>query len=151
MRAVGLNASLAYPLIIRDKVLGVIHFSFVAPPDNLDELTDFLDDLSRQVAVAVDNMLAHTRLQNVNEHLRMQKDFLLSQSEVESDFFFASNKMRTIMQQVSRVADSDVSVLITGETGTGKDHIARLLHNLSSRSEAPDGQGQLPGPDADPF
>ena len=136
MRAVGLNSSLAYPLIIRDKILGVIHFSFVERPNNLDELVDFLDDLSRQVAVAVDNMLAHTKLQNVNDHLRMQKDYLLSQSDDEADFFFASTKMQSIMQQMSRVADSDISVLITGETGTGKDHIARRLHQLSSRSEA---------------
>jgi transcriptional regulator with GAF, ATPase, and Fis domain len=136
MQAAGLNATLAFPLIIRERALGSIHFSFVRCPDNLDELTDFLKDLSDQVAVAVDNMLAYTRLENINEHLRLQKDYLISQSDEEAGFFYASPEMENVIHQVKRVADSDVSVLITGETGTGKDHVARLLHNLSSRHEA---------------
>jgi transcriptional regulator with GAF, ATPase, and Fis domain len=139
MRAAGLNATLAYPLIIRDHVLGSIHFSFVTAPDNLEELTDFIRDLSSQVAIAVDNMLAYSRLQHDNDHLKMQKDFLLSQNGCDvsnSDFFYASPKMQSIIRQVQRVAASDISVLITGETGTGKDHIARQLHNLSPRREA---------------
>ncbi|MBW2042002.1 MAG: sigma-54-dependent Fis family transcriptional regulator [Deltaproteobacteria bacterium] len=136
MKTAGLNATLAYPLIIREKVLGSIHFSFVQCPPNLEELTDFIEDLSRQVAVAVDNMLAYTQLQSVNDHLKMQKDYLLSQNEDHTDFFCADPKMQSILEQVQRVAASDVAVLVTGETGTGKDHIARRIHHLSPRREA---------------
>jgi len=136
MQAAGLNATLAYPLIIRDRILGSIHFSFVHCPSDLEALLDFITYLSRQVAVAVDNMLAYTRLQNVNEHLRMQKDYLLSQHDDETDFIYASPVMQRILHQVKQVADSDMAVLITGETGTGKDHIARHLHHLSNRREA---------------
>jgi transcriptional regulator with GAF, ATPase, and Fis domain len=135
MQTAGLNATLACPLIIRDRVLGSIHLSFVNAPANIVALSEFIIHLARQVAVAVDNMLAYTRLQSVNDHLKMQKDFLLSQHSDE-DFFYASSKMQQVLRQVKRVADSDMPVLITGETGTGKDRIARQLHQLSSRREA---------------
>ena len=71
-------------------------------------MADFLNDLSSQVVVAVDNMLTHTKLQTSNDNLQLQKEFLLSQSEEEADFFFESDRMKIIMQQVGRVADSDV-------------------------------------------
>ena len=92
--AAGLSATMAYPLIVRNRVLGAIHFSFVQTPDNLAELVDFLTELSGQVAIAVDNMLAHTELKSINENLQRQKDFLLSQVDEgnaqESARFFYS-------------------------------------------------------------
>jgi len=136
MQAAGLNATVACPLIIRDRILGSIHFSYVKAPANIEALSEFIIHLARQVAVAVDNMLSYTRLQKVNDHLEMQKNFLLSQHDDEGDFYYASPKMQQILRQIKRVADSDMPVLITGETGTGKDRIARHLHQLSSRRDA---------------
>lgn len=138
MLAAGLKATMAFPLIVRDEVIGTLHFSFVNAPDNPD-LADFLADLSKQVAIAVDNILSYIELKAMNEQLKRQKEYLLAESDhspVLEDFYYTSPVMRDLMSQVSRLAQSDASVLITGETGTGKDHIARCIHNLSDRREA---------------
>ena len=135
----GLKGSIACPLIIRNKALGSVHLSFKEPPANINELATFINELSSQVAIAVDNMLAHTRLQHLNESLQEQKNYLLRQVEdryYPDNFFFNSPEMKDIMAQIKMIADTDASVLITGETGTGKDYIARCIHNFSPRKEA---------------
>lgn len=136
----GLVATMAFPLVARDKVLGSMHFSFKEPPKQMDEMASFLDELSKQVAVAVDNMLAHSQLKALNDHLEQQKRFLLGQAEEvgfdPEQFFYVSRAMKDVMAQVDQVAMSNASVLITGETGTGKDYVARCIHALSHRREA---------------
>jgi transcriptional regulator with GAF, ATPase, and Fis domain len=139
MKAAGLGATMAFPLIVRNNVLGSLHFSFREAPENLEELKEFLVELSGQVAVAVDNMMAHTKLVEVNASLQQQKDYLLRHADTRyrpADFFYCSPAMRKIMREIEVVADSDASVLLTGETGTGKDYIARYIHHLSSRRNA---------------
>ncbi|WP_208728258.1 sigma-54-dependent Fis family transcriptional regulator [Oceanidesulfovibrio indonesiensis] len=132
----GLNATMAFPLITRSNVLGSIHLSFRTPPDHMNELADFLKELSGQVAIAVDNMLAHSELTDLNRRLQLQKDFLLKQSENIYDpdnFFYVSTAMQNLMGQIQMISETDASVLLTGETGTGKDYIARFIHSLSPR------------------
>ncbi len=139
LRDAGLTATIAFPLIARGDVVGSLHFSFRQPPPHLGELTEFLADLSGQVALAVDNMLAHTELVHRNVSLQQQKEYLLRHADTQyqpEKFFYCSSAMRKIMREVEIIADSDASVLITGETGTGKDHIARYIHYLSSRKNA---------------
>ena len=135
----GLCATMAFPLIVRDSVVGTLHFSFKNRPENFDELAGFLVELSSQVALAVDNMLSHTRLVALNTRLEQQKRFLLKQVDTHyhpDKFYYSSPMMRELMRQVEIIADSDASVLITGETGTGKDCIARYIHYLSARRDA---------------
>ncbi len=138
MLEAGLASSLAFPLITRNQVLGSIHFSFRERPANLTELADFLAELSDVVAIAVENMLAYTRLNELNQSLKEQKNFLLENDDAFSpgSFFYVSPAMRDIMRQVELIASTDASVLITGETGTGKDFVAHHIHRLSPRREA---------------
>jgi transcriptional regulator with GAF, ATPase, and Fis domain len=135
----GLTASMAFPLITRGRVLGSIHFSFIHKPDNLEELAEFLTEFADVVAVAVENMLAHTRLQELNRSLVQQKHYLLQEAEDSYSpdaFFYASPKMAEVMRQAELMAPSDASVLITGETGAGKEFVARHLHRRSPRRDA---------------
>ena len=139
MRTAGLNSTMAFPLIVRGRMIGTLHFSFKTAPANLKELVNMLSELSGQVALAVDSMLTHTKLKDLNANLEEQKDYLIQSMDPQyqpEQFQCASQAMRDIMRQVELVANSDASVLITGETGTGKDHIARYIHALSNRRDA---------------
>ena len=136
MLKAGLNTSLAFPLITRGKVLGVLHFSFKKKPPQLEELVQFLRELTDSVAVAVENMLAYNQLNKINRNLIRQKQYLLERAEdayTPEAFYYASPAMEKVMHQVELVAATDASVLITGETGTGTDFVAHQIHRLSPR------------------
>ncbi|MGE5256465.1 MAG: sigma 54-interacting transcriptional regulator [Hyphomicrobiales bacterium] len=131
----GLKATMAFPLIVRKKILGTMHVSFKQKPAAFAELASVLNDLSRQVAIAVDNMWAHASLQELNRKLQEQNRFL--QRQIKGDwvkkesFEFASRSMQQVMERVNLVAGTAASVLITGETGTGKGVLAEYIHDLS--------------------
>jgi formate hydrogenlyase transcriptional activator len=125
-----------YPLIIRERVLGV--FGFGSSRENAfteDDLT-FLAQVANQIAVAVENSLAYGRVSELRDKLAQENVYL--ESEIRSELHFEdvvgnSEQLRRVLQEIETVAPADSTVLIYGETGTGKELIARALHNLSSR------------------
>jgi transcriptional regulator with GAF, ATPase, and Fis domain len=139
MKDAGLNATMAFPLIVRNKVKGTLHLSYARAPEHLDEMIEFLSEVSSRIAIAVDHMMTHTRLKHINVQLRRQKEFLTSENRLGQDFgefIYESQVMVDVVRQAKLVANSDVAVAIIGETGTGKDMIARFIHQMSNRSDA---------------
>jgi len=99
---------------------------------------DLLVQVSNQISLALDNALAYGRL-NVSRN-RLEEERIYLESEIQSEYNFEdiigkSAILRQVLDQVSIVAPTDSTVLLTGETGTGKELIARAIHNLSSRRD----------------
>jgi transcriptional regulator with GAF, ATPase, and Fis domain len=139
MKEAGLNATMAFPLIVRDKVKGTLHLSYAKAPEHIEEMIEFLSEVSSRIAIAVDHMITHTRLKHINTQLRRQKEFLTSQNRVcegIDEFIYKSQSLADVVLQARMVANSDVSVSITGETGTGKGMIAQFIHQMSNRQDA---------------
>lgn len=98
----------------------------------------FLQLVANQVAVAIDNALAFQEIESLKDQLSQEKAYL--EEEVRSDHHFGeivgeSAPLRRVLREVETVAPTDSTVLIRGETGTGKELIARALHDLSPRRE----------------
>lgn len=97
----------------------------------------FLTQIARQVAIAIENARAFGEVSELKNKLALEKLYL--EDEIRSELKFEeivgkSEMLRTVLKQVETVAPTDSSVLIYGETGTGKELIARAVHNLSNRS-----------------
>ena len=133
----GLTSTMAFPLIVRNHVLGTMHMSFKKRPDNWADLKEIFTDVSNQVAIAVGNMATIAQLEKEKQNLEREKRYLMSSTDdyQPDNFLYVSQVMADIMKLVERVADIDAPLLITGETGTGKDYIARYIHSISPRRD----------------
>jgi formate hydrogenlyase transcriptional activator len=124
------------PLVSRERVLGILSMAGsdegAFPPEDLE----FLRQVANQVAIAVENALAYGQITELKEKLAQEKLYLEDEIRAELNFeeiVGKSEALRQVLKQVESVAPTDSTVLIYGETGTGKELIARALHNLSSR------------------
>ena len=102
-------------------------------PADLEVLTQ----VATQIALALDNALSYGRLNASRNHLEDQRVYLESEIVSESgfeDIIGSSAALRYVLNQIPIVAPTDSTVIIHGETGTGKELIARAIHRLSSRS-----------------
>ena len=134
--AEGLKSGCELPLIGRNGVVGVLGaFSRKERAFSEDEFV-FLEQVARQVAIAVENALDFERAKQ--DKLRETKQRLYLEEELRAEFGSIvgdSPALKTALNLVSVVAPTDSSVLILGETGTGKELIARAIHNISARRD----------------
>src|SRR6266852_537345 len=128
------------PLASRGRVLGI--FGVVKYQDNAFNSDDieFLTQIANQVAIAVENALAFGQIQELKDKLAQEKLYL--EDEIRSEMNFAqivgkSPSLRRVLKQVETVSPTDSTVLIYGDTGTGKELIARAIHDLSPRRSTP--------------
>ena len=134
----GLKSGCFLPLISKGRVLGVMALSrFAAVPFSANEI-DFCTKIARQVAIAIENALAYKQIAELKEKLAQEKLYLEDEIRGEMDFegiVGQSSALRHVLQLVETVASSDSTVLLLGETGTGKELIARAIHERSRRSD----------------
>jgi formate hydrogenlyase transcriptional activator len=130
------NSLCLYPLISRDRVLGVFGVSSSRENAIIDDDLTFLGEVANRIALAVENALAYKQISELKDQLAQENVYL--ESEIRSELHFEdivgnSEPLRRVLKEIETVAPADSTVLIYGETGTGKELIARALHNLSSR------------------
>ena len=134
--AEGLKSGCDLPLIGRGGVVGVLSALKRSERAFNKQDVEFLGQVSRQVAIAVENALNYETA--IKDRDQETKQRLYLEEEIHAEFreiVGESQVLKTALSLVSVVAPTDSSVLVQGETGTGKELIARATHNLSSRSQ----------------
>ena len=131
-----LRSCLIVPLIVAQRFLGTLGFfsSEVAAYSKAD--LKFMDLVSSIVAVAVDNAINFEKLTALTTRLSDEKLYLEQELRSEGRFreiVGESKALRQVLEQVRTVAPTDAAVLILGETGTGKELIARAIHEMGGR------------------
>jgi formate hydrogenlyase transcriptional activator len=132
----GLKTGCYLPLTARDRVVGVL--MLCRRSDNAFERDDvnLLEQVASQVAIAVENTLEYEKATKDRDKETKQRRYLEEEIRAElGEIVGESPALKTTLSLVSVVAPTDSSVLILGETGTGKELVARAIHKLGSRSE----------------
>ena len=126
------------PLMSGNTLLGVLKLAQCDEKVFTTTNLKLLRQIAERVSIASDNALAYREIQRLKERLVDENLALTEQlNNVESEFgeiIGRSEAMNSVLKQVEMVAHSDSTVLILGETGTGKELIARAIHNLSGRN-----------------
>jgi formate hydrogenlyase transcriptional activator len=136
LRAEGISLGYAFPLVSRGRPLGLFTVMRRAAEDFDRDEIDLIGQVAGQVATALDNALAYGEIAGLRDQLAQEKLYL--EDEIRSELSFEeivgrSDALRRVLKQVETVAATDATVLVSGETGSGKELIARAIHDLGAR------------------
>jgi len=138
LRENGVQSFCVVPLTTAQRRLGAMGFGSLQRRTYQEAELAFMRQVAKQVAVAVDNALAYDNIAQLRDKLTKEKLYL--EEEIQTDYNFEeivgdSQALKRVLKAVQTVAVTDSTVLILGETGSGKELVARALHNLSDRRE----------------
>jgi formate hydrogenlyase transcriptional activator len=138
LKAESITALAVIPLGTSNGPLGRIGMGSRRPDNFGQEDLDLLSQISAQISLALDNALAYGRLSASRNRLEDERLYL--ESEIQAEYNFEdlvgkSPALRKVLEQIEIVAPTGSTVLLRGETGTGKELIARAVHSLSPRRD----------------
>jgi len=134
----GLKTFCVIPLVNRGRALGVLCLARKKENSFCEHDAEFLTEVTGQVAIAIENALAYREISELKDKLAHEKLYL--EEEIRSELNFehiigTSQPLKKVLELVETVASSDSTVLLLGDTGTGKELIARAIHDHSRRKD----------------
>jgi formate hydrogenlyase transcriptional activator len=136
--AEGVKSHCVIPLANRGRALGLLTVARTNDNSFTEEDIEFLSQASGEIAIAIENALAYHEISQLKDKLAQEKLYLEEEIRTEMNFdqiIGSGPALRQVLQLVETVAPSDSTVLLLGETGTGKEMIARAIHEHSRRKD----------------
>jgi formate hydrogenlyase transcriptional activator len=136
--AEGIRSVCIIPLSCGGRCPGVLCLGSRRPAAFRDDLISLLSEVAGQITIAVENALAFQEIQELKDKLTKEKNYLEDEIRAVYDYeemVGQSRSWKRVLEQIETVAPTDATVLILGETGTGKELVARAIHDQSPRRE----------------
>jgi formate hydrogenlyase transcriptional activator len=133
----GIRSMCVVPLVFQGKCIGTLSVVSREKDRYSDEDAMFLQDVANQVALAIQNMQSYQEIASLKSRLEKENVYLREELRTEHNFeeiVGNSPALLSALHAVEQVAPTDATVLIYGETGTGKELVARAIHNRSTRN-----------------
>ena len=136
-----IRSIICVPMVLRDKVIGILyHDNRLLSSAFKESDIEILSYFSAFAAIALDNARAYEEITKLNRKLQEEKNYY-EEKHVTSLHFDnivgGSPAINKVLEKIKQVADTEATVLIVGETGVGKELVARAIHRLSSRRDKP--------------
>lgn len=140
LRDAGARRYAVAPMFVRGRIIGGFLFGTGDPHPALTTDVWLYENIALQLALAIDNALQFEELKRLTERLAQQNVYLREEISTEHNvegMIGRSQAIRRVFDEIARVADTNVTVLIMGETGVGKELVARAIHAKSDRANHP--------------
>jgi formate hydrogenlyase transcriptional activator len=137
-QAENIHSAVSIPLVLGSKPLGILTLGSTGESTFAQEELGLLLQVGDQVALAMENALAYEKVAEARNQLNTEKTYLEDEIRYDHNLEDIVGKSRALRETLSKaevVAKTDATVLLMGETGTGKELVARLIHNKSSRRD----------------
>src|SRR3989441_1030450 len=136
----GVRSYVIVPLVVRSTAIGTLAVASVKPNQYSEADAEFLRDAAGQIALAIENMKAYQEIAALKARLEHENVYLQEEIHREHNFVEmvgSSPALLAALRKVDQVAPTDATVLVSGETGTGKELVARAIHDRSTRRGRP--------------